>query len=490
MQNPDEHLIFAENALRSGAYEQAFQAYEEYLQIHPADERALIGAGEVNRHLNDTAHICELYQRACAAAPDNLTLKGDLIEAMMADQQTNEALDLAKKFHDQYPDVVQFNTQIAQSDMVLGNTDAARSRLWECVDADPDGLDPVYYLSQLAHKDDMARLGTTLDGLWHRRDMFDEGQLIILGYAVGKIAEKQKRYDDAWEGYETGAKIRRSRTRFNEPAYIHNLDLHKNLFGKAPVNSGASPDAGLEFVFIVSLPRSGSTLVEQILASHRDVEGIGERGFSIDAFKIWYDTSGVSRGASLHPADFTKVRDYYINAAKEATTGPSRIIVDKTISNFLYLGFLHTILPGARFVHVVRDPLDTAFSCFATAFYSGVDWSYDQGETGRAVRRYQKIMRHWMTCWPDRIKTFRYESFVNDLEPATRELLDFCGLEWDPACLDFHKNKREVLTSSVAQVRQPIYQSAKGRASHFESHLGPLKSAMGRAADPDWFLTP
>ncbi len=488
MQNPDELLAYAENALRSAAYEQAYQAYEEYLKLRPADEAALIGAGEVNRVRSDTAHIVELYKRACNAAPDNLTLKGEYIEAIMADQKTNQAQALAWEYHERYPDFVRFSTQIAQSDMVLGNMDAARARLWKCVEAEPDGLDPVYYLSQMTHKDDMERLAAKLDDLWQRREIFDEHDQIILGYAVGKIAEKQKQYDQAWEGYSTGAKIRRSRTRFNEPVYIYNLDLQKDIFGKDPVNVAPDREVGSEFIFIVSLPRSGSTLVEQILASHKDVEGIGERNFSIDAFQKWYQGSGLTGPQLFQPEVLAEAQSDYLNAARAAATGPAHKIVDKTITNFLYLGFLQTILPGARFVHVVRNPLDTAFSCFATAFYTGSEWSYELGETGRAIRRYQKLMRHWMKRWPEDIKTFRYESLVEDTEKVARELLEFCGLEWDPTVLDFHKTERAVLTSSVVQVRQPIYKTSNGRASHFDAHLGPLKSAMGRAGDPDWFL--
>lgn len=490
MQKTDNALSKAEEAHKTGNYEQALPAYLAYLQQHPANERALVGAAEIHRIANDPAAVVDLYKRAVDHAPENLSLRADLIDTINADLRPEDAMAMAKDQFDQHPDFLRFKWQVAQGHMSLGNLETARQILWECHEAAPHELDPIFYLSELAEPDDLNRLDRSLDELWLHRANFDEGQMIILGYARGKVAEKVKRYEEAWVGYELGARARRKRTRFDEQGFVHHLDLHKRLFTQQTIAAATEQDQtiGSDIVFIISLPRSGSTLVEQILTSHSQVTGIGERPFCTKAFEHWYQQSAISPQALFQPEALSRAREEYLSQVYDTAGGKPRIIVDKSISNYLYIGFLRALLPGAKFVQLTRNPLDTAFSCFATVFYTGIEWSYDLEEIGRTVRRYQRLMRHWMKFWPESIKTFRYEDFTNDVEAMSRELLEFCGLEWEPECLEFYKTERAVMTSSVVQVRQPIYQSAKGRASHFDAHLGPLKSAMGRAENPDWFL--
>ncbi len=492
MQDLDELRFLAETALRSNAYDRAVQSYEEYLKDRPSDERALAGITEAYRALGNLERISDVFDRAVESEPGNLSLRADFVATIMARHLPNDALKLAEGEFAQHPEYIRFKIQIAQNHVALGNLDLARQLLWECHEVEPRNARILHYLTNLARAEDLERLGNVLDELWLSESEIDQDHLVPLGNARGKIAEKLKQFDKAWEGYELSAKVGRAEAGYQEQDFVQAIAGHKALFSKPdkPVSNDSDKQLGSEFVFVTSLPRSGSTLVEQILSSHHGVEGIGETSFCEYAFEIFHETPNTPSEPLINPTSITRAQDYYLEAAHKSAGGHQGLIVDKSISNFMYIGFLRTILPGAKFVHVTRNPLDSAFSCFATPFTSGYEWSNDQRDIGQMFRRYQKLMRHWMSLWPAHIKTIRYEDLVNDLEPTTRDLLEFCGLEWDPACLQFYKTKKDVFTASVTQVRQPIYKTAKGRAANFDQYLGPLKSAMGRAADPDWFLKP
>lgn len=480
-------LLNARRVLRSGAYQEAIERYEQILGKEPACHEALVGIAEAYRYFNRTDRIVEIYERAVAAAPDNEDARGGYIEALMADAQTGKARSCAMAAVDEFPQVLRYRLQLAQTDVILGDTDAAKGSFWQCLAQDEDNTDCLFYLSQLCEGGELERLRPCMEATWTRRDTLEDWDKATLGYAYGRLFEKLRDYDKAWEGYDFGAKARRPLVRFDEPAYARTYDAHRQTFA----SNTPYPDdktSGEEFVFICSLPRSGSTLVEQMLDAHHQVEAIGERSICYDAVTYWHKTYGPDANALFSAQAISDARDFYTSRARALVSRDDTVIVDKSITNFLFLGFLRTILPGAKFLHVVRDPLDTAISCLTTSFYAGNEWTYDLPEIGRNIRRYQKLMRHWLGLFPERILTVRYEELIGDPETLARQMISFCGLEWDPACLTFHESKREVLSASLLQVRQPIYQSAKGRAARYEKHLGPLLAAMGRrAANPHWF---
>jgi len=224
-------------------------------------------------------------------------------------------------------------------------------------------------------------------------------------------------------------------------------------------------------VFVVGMPRSGTTLVEQILASHPDVHGAGELNL----------LSEVSGGA-LFPTLGRELpawgRAY---AERLAALAPGkRRVVDKMPSNFQFLGLIQLMLPNARIIHCRRDPIDTCLSCYSRKFADRQDFSYDLRDLGRYYRAYEDLMDHWRRLLPhDRLLEVRYEDLVNDLRTEAERLVAFCGLEWNEACLDFHRTDRPVQTASVNQVRQPIYRSSVSRWKQYARHLEPLLGALG-----------
>jgi hypothetical protein len=236
-------------------------------------------------------------------------------------------------------------------------------------------------------------------------------------------------------------------------------------------------------IFVLGMPRSGTTLVEQILASHARVHGAGE----LKALNDVVDTVHGPDGAVLPFPDFVRALDaasiraigtgYLAQLQKLAPASPH--ITDKMPSNYYFVGLIHLALPNARIIHTVRDPIDTCMSCFSKLFTAEQSHTYDLGELGRYYRGYQKLMAHWHRVLPvGRILDVRYEDVVADLEGQARQIIAHCGLEWDPRCLAFHETERPVRTASATQVRKPIYRSAIGRWRVYEEFLDPLLTEL------------
>lgn len=243
-----------------------------------------------------------------------------------------------------------------------------------------------------------------------------------------------------------------------------------------PPAEGASTDAP---VLVCGMPRSGTTLVEQILASHPSVEGIGEIPALPHALgRIeGHPDQRVSAAASMSDADLTGIGERY--AAELRRLAPNaEVVVDKFLTNFLQVGLLRRALPGARFVHVRRAPMDNGFGIFRTLFTSTIPYAYDFKEIASAYELTHRICDHWASVMPSTILQIDYEDLVADLEGTARRLVEFAGLPWDDACLSYHDTERSVQTASATQVRQPIYSSSVNRWKSYEAQLKPLAQAF------------
>jgi tetratricopeptide (TPR) repeat protein len=233
-------------------------------------------------------------------------------------------------------------------------------------------------------------------------------------------------------------------------------------------------------VFIIGMPRSGTTLLEQILASHPQVHGAGE----LTALRMVVEGLGhyPADVAHLGAGDLTRLGENYLGRVQGLAQGKVRLL-DKMPANFFYAGLIPMILPGARIIHCRRDAVDTCLSCYTKQFAGEQLFSYEQSELGQFYRDYQQLMAHWRQILPaQQFIEVDYESVVDDLETQARRLLAFLDLPWDAACLNFHETRRVVRTASVNQVRKPIYTSAKNRWQAHAAHLGPLLAALGVSA--------
>jgi tetratricopeptide (TPR) repeat protein len=312
-----------------------------------------------------------------------------------------------------------------------------------------------------------------------------------LCFALGKALEDRAEYAESFAYYERGNALKKIECRYRPEPLERTARLHESLctaeFFAARKGHGCDSAAP---IFIVGLPRSGSTLIEQILASHSQVEGTMELA---DIPRMVQDLQGreVIGGEQRYPgvlasssaAQLQKLGEKYLADTRVYRTGKARFI-DKMPNNFRHLALIHLILPHAKIIDARREPMACCFSNFKQLFASGQQFTYSIEDIARYYRMYVELMAHWDAALPGRVLRVQHETVVDDLEGNVRRILEFCELDFEPACLDFHKTLRTVHSASSEQVRRPIYREGVDQWRHYEPWLGPLKSALGPLAAP------
>jgi len=305
-------------------------------------------------------------------------------------------------------------------------------------------------------------------------------------FALGKALEDQAQYEQSFAHYRDGNSLRRAQTHYDPQRIRQHVAQAKALFTREffaeRVSAGAPAD---DPIFIVGLPRAGSTLIEQILSSHSQVEGTME----LPDVPALAQRVGTRTGdpalryphalAALAPAELRQLgEDYLARTRIQRKTHKPRFI-DKLPNNFLHTGFIHLMLPNARIIDARRHPLGCCFSCFKQHFARGQNFTYDLAELGAYYRSYVELMAHFDSVLPGRVHRVSYERMVEDTENEVNRLLTYCGLPFETACLRFYENERPVRTASSEQVRSPIYRAGMEQWREFETWLGPLKSGLG-----------
>jgi tetratricopeptide (TPR) repeat protein len=310
-------------------------------------------------------------------------------------------------------------------------------------------------------------------------------EAIQLNFALGRAYDNRGNPERAFGYFLEGCRLKRATFDYDPEQTTARVTEIMRMFDRASIvrlsNNRNPSDVP---IFVLGMPRSGTTLVEQIIASHPVVHGAGELP---DLMEI---ATGVIAGPELlfpdgvqplSPDRLTAMGNQYLASLQRRAPEAHRI-TDKMPHNFMAIGLIHLMLPNAKIIHVKRNPVDTCLSCFTQLFQGKMEFTYELAELGRYYLDYQRLMEHWREVLPSgAFLDVQYEDIVADQEVQARRLLEYCGLEWNDACLDFHKSNRIVRTSSLAQVRQPIYKSSVERWRSYEKFLGPLFDALGEA---------
>ena len=307
-----------------------------------------------------------------------------------------------------------------------------------------------------------------------------------LCFALGKAFEDRAEYAESFIYYERGNALKKTECRYRPDPLERNARLQASVCTReffAARRDVGCPDRSP--ILVVGLPRSGSTLIEQILASHSQVEGTMELA---DIPRMVQDLQGREAAgatprypgilAGMKPEDFRRLGEKYLGDTRVYRTGKPRFI-DKMPNNFRHLGLIHLILPNARIIDARRDPMACCFSNFKQLFASGQQFTYSIEDIARYYRMYMDLMTHWENVLPGKILRVEHESVVQDFETNVCRILDFCELEFEPGCIEFHKTKRTVHTASSEQVRRPLNREGVDQWRHYEPWLGPLKEALG-----------
>lgn len=422
--------------------------------------------------------------------PDALHLLG-LIR--MEQENDAEAVKLMEQALGLFPAASHFHHNIAGLYRRIGLIEEAEARFREAIRLKPDYGEAYQGLAEMVKfKPDDPLIAQVDQQL--KSGKLEETNRCYFHFAAGKILDDIGRYPEAFRHYLAGNRL--AKRQFDTGAFRESI---KNLLYYCPRtfaerNAGAGLDSEAP-TFVIGMPRSGTTLVEQILSSHSEVFGAGELN---DMKFVAAQTQQLSRFDQGYPAslpglqkeDFAKLAGAYLARLQQLAgdSGATRY-VDKHPLNFQFVGLIFAMFPNARIIHTVRNPLDTCLSCFFQNFTKGQDYSFNLRALAHFYNDYRRIMEHWETIYPGRIYTVRYEEMVEQQEEQTRGLLDYMGLDFEQECIDFHKTDRKVSTASFLQVRKPIYKSSRKRWVNYREELSELARIIGVSVEPPITIT-
>ncbi|HEY2808732.1 MAG TPA: sulfotransferase [Steroidobacteraceae bacterium] len=426
-------------------------------------------------------------RRLLRIEPDNPQSWVTLASVATRNLRVEDALEAYEQAARLQPQEVGLRMSIGHTQKTLGRRADSEASYHRALELDPGHAEAYWSLADLknytfadAEIEQLRRLV--------RDDPRRPSNEAQLHFALGKALEQRGRYGESFLSYARGNALRRIDEPFSIEAFERRTQRIRAFFTaeyfRARAQAGNPSRAP---IFIVGLPRSGSTLIEQILASHSQVEGTMELPNIINLAYELDDRVATRDGYPDTMQALSAAQLGALGARYLEETAPLRLglphFTDKLPNNFNHIGLIHSILPNAILIDARRHPMDSCFSTFKQHFAKGQAFSYDLGDLGRYYRCYLDLMEHWDQVIPGKVLCVQYEDMVRDPESTIRRLLAFAGLPFEPACLNFHETKRAVRTASAEQVRQPIYSSSLGYWQHFERELEPLRRALGDAVE-------
>lgn len=476
-------------ASEQGMLDDAEFMLESAIEFEPANDR-------VRLSYVDVLHKRQKYDRSLAQSerlrqsdPENQTYRLAHANQLAGLGQYEQALTVYDDILKRHP-----NSLLASPRLWLSRGHALKThgRVTEAIDSyqrayrmKPDFGDAYWSLANLKtyefSEQELTRMAQQV-----LEETVEQDDLAHLHFALGKALEDREDYEASFEHYDQGNKIRKKQTRYDASVMSARLKLQRWVCNEAffADHAGVGCDAP-DPIFIVGLPRAGSTLLEQILASHSKVDGTLEL-HHISSIAQKLDSRRRRRDAPRYPGTlgqlqhetFCTIGEQFISET-QVHRGSAPYFIDKMPNNFRHIGLIHLILPNAKIIDARRDPLSCCFSGFKQLFASGQEFTYGLHEIGTYYQDYIELMNHWDSVLPDKVLRVHYDDVVNDLENEVHRILDYCELDFEASCVEFHRNPRAVRTPSAEQVRQPIYRQALEQWKHYEPWLSPLKEALG-----------
>lgn len=473
-----------------GQFEEAVASYMRALEIKPDFSEVYNNLGGALKELGqfDDAMIC--YRSALLIKPDFAQAHSNLGVVLRALGQHEAEVESYRRALEIDPACSEALLGMGQLYLARGEMAEAENFFRRALKIKPDDLEIRLLLAQLRKVKtgdaNLTKLVAAEEAVLRSGLPMPYKNAIYLHFALGKSFDDLSEYDRAFPHFIEGCKLKRATFEYDAEQTTQHFNDIMRVFNPATMaRLKGGGDLSSVPIFVLGMPRSGTTLVEQIIASHPEVYGAGELP---DLMAIAQrDVAGTDAGfpsnvAALDQADLTKWAAQYV-AGLQGRAPDARHITDKMPANFLAIGLMHLMLPNAKIIHVNRNPVDTCLSCFMQLFSNNQEHTYDLSELGRYYSDYARLMQHWRNVLP--VGSFldvQYESIVAEQETQSRRIINFCGLDWNDACLDFYKNKRPIGTASKTQVRQPVYKSSVERWRPYEKFLGPLLDELGHLA--------
>ena len=463
-------------------------ALRKAAELLPGDAVAHYNFGSILHERGRLGEAEASFRQALQLRPDYADARVNLGNVLQDGERLEEAEDSFRQALRIKPDHAEAHNNLGETLLRLGRLGEAESSFRQSLQIRPDYLKVRLNLASVgkvgADDNNLAALIAVEAAVRNGKMLLPGEDAVCLHFALGKCYDDTGDYEKAFPHFLEGNKLKRTTIDCDpERAERYFAEIAQNFDAAALDRMGGGGDSSHLPIFILGMPRSGTTLVEQIIASHPDVHGAGELTDILAIVRR--EISGAAFPANAPLLDRAQLDGWgaeYVTRLQRRAPDVQRI-TDKMPANFLAVGLIHLMLPNAKIIHVNRDPVDTCLSCFTQLFKSGQEYSYDLAELGRYYVGYTRLMNHWRRVLPEgAFLDVQYEDIVADQEAQSRRIIEYCGLEWNDACLDFHRNKRPVKTASMTQVRQPIYRSSVERWRPYEFFLGPLLDALGELA--------
>ena len=454
---------------------EALTHFREALRLFPDYAEAHTNVGNVLLKLGQSEGATVSFERAITVAPQLAAAHLGLGIALDEQGRPDDAIGSYKKALTINPNFAAAHNNLGNALDQIGSRDAAIENFKKAIELQPAYAEAHRNLTRIApdvaDADAIERL-LALDGI-------SDLDATHCQFALGNIHHHRKDFDEAFTRYGIGNGLRRRASDYDATkftSYVDRLiDIYSESYCETLKDLGSQSNLP---VFVLGMPRSGTTLVEQIIASHPDAHGAGELKTVAD-FERTIASRHEQQGVypELMPTcdheTITELADAYVEMQQLRAPNAKRV-TDKMPDNFIRIGLIKTLFPNASIIHCKRNALDTCVSNLLHYFATGNEFAFDQHDLGRFYLDYERLMTHWQTAFPGSMYDVRYEELVSEQEAVSRQLIDHIGLPWDERCLDFHKHERAVHTFSSQQVRQRIYSSAVSRWKHYEKHLATL----------------
>lgn len=467
--------MFAEVAARLGRNEDALHLLERCLELAPSFHEARQNYALVLHRSNQPEQALVQIERLLAADPGHLGCRNLKAVVLCRIGDYEPAIRIYADLLERYPRNAKVWVSYGHALKTAGHTERAIAAYRRSLELEPSFGEVWWSLANLKTfrfgADELAAMRRQLA----RTDLTEDDRL-HLEFAVGKALEDAGEYEPSFRHYAQGNAIRRTQLHYSADdtsARVRYIREHytRDFFAARAGAGSAAPDP----IFVVGLPRAGSTLIEQILSSHSQVEGTMELPEVTSITRLLRLQGDAGSAMPYHGA----LGERYLAHTRIQRKTSAPLFIDKMPNNFMHIGLIHLMLPNAKIIDARRHPLACCFSAFKQHFARGQNFSYDLEDVGRYYRDYVALMAHFDAVLPGRIHRVVYERMVEDTEGEVRRLLDYCGLPFEASCLRFFQNPRPVRTASSEQVRQPIYREGVDHWRHYAPWLGPLASALG-----------
>lgn len=502
-------------------YSQASEYFTKALEINPGEHDVRNELGNTLSTLGQFREAVEHYQTALLQQPEFDACRINLADSLISLDDTEQAIQHYKTVLTHQPRLSAVYIKLGKAFETLGQTSESISCFRTVLEMDRNNTEALYWSG--IHSQTMGLFDQASDyflkvierqpdnfDAWHRLSLNqdfspsesqfrqletqyratlsndpDDPVIPTLGFTLGKFSERRGDYSTSFDYFQSANRVKALRLPFDKVQHdaqvdniikVFNPDFFKNRSHWG--NPSVTP------IFIIGMPRSGTTLVEQIISSHPDVFGAGERQSMLNLVgslthqKQPASTSHAQLVSDLSQSEVSSIAADYLKDLQKLSPDATAI-TDKMPGNYFRLGVIFLLFPNARVIHCRRDPMDTCWSCYQQNFEQGLHFTNDLGNLAHAYRAYRRLMSHWHDIKPGHILDIEYESLLTNPPIQSQRLLEYCDLNWDPVVLNFHQQQRPVATASVWQVRQPLYQSSVNRWKAYESQLLPLHRLLG-----------